>query len=76
MVLPRAIAEKLQLLAAGERLPASSLKHPFVLELLEEGIVNEIRSGRTKSTYFIVDPEKFYRYLHNRWDIPNTGRLH
>ncbi len=73
MILPLSIAEKLQLLAAGGQLPASSLKHPLVAELLDEGLVNERISGRTKRTCYIADNDKFNRYLLNRWDIPNLA---
>lgn len=68
---PLALAEKLQLLAAGGQLPASQLKHPLVAELLEEGILTEVLSGRTKSTYRVPNPTALKGYLENRWAIPS-----
>ncbi len=71
MMLPLAIAEKLQLLAQGEQLPASRLKHAIISEMIAEGIIHERISGRTKITLFIADVAAFNNYLFNKWSIPN-----
>lgn len=69
MKLSKALAEKLLQLCRGERLPASKLNYPLVRELLEEGIVDESRSGRSKSVLHLPSPEALKAFLLNRFSI-------
>lgn len=69
MKLSRALAEKLLQLCRGERLPASKLNYPLVRELLEEGIVADSRSGRSKSVLYLPSPEVLKAFLRNRFSI-------
>jgi len=69
MMLPLAIAEKLQLLIMGEQLPASRLKHTIITEMIAEGIISERIAGRTKNTLFISGVAAFHNYLYNKWAI-------
>ena len=73
MMLPLALAEKLQLLARGEQFPASGLKHAITSELIAEGIISELRAGLTKVTLFIPDIEAFNNFVYNRWAISNLN---
>ena len=71
MMLPLAIAEKLQLLAQGEQLPASRLKHTITTDLIADGIISERIAGLTKKTLFIGDVVAFHNYIYNKWTITN-----
>ncbi len=67
MKLPLSTAEKLLLLASGEKIPASRLKHPIVNDLISEGII--YKQGRIKSTLQISNKEQLYLYLRNHFAI-------
>jgi hypothetical protein len=69
MKLPKALASKLWQLCQGEKIPASKLKHPLVSELLEEGIISDSRSGRSKSVLYLPRPESLTAFLLNRFSI-------
>jgi hypothetical protein len=71
MTLPLAIAKKLQLLAQGEQLPASRLKHAIVNEMIADGIIQTRIAGRTKTTLLLPDLTAFNNYLYNGWGITN-----
>lgn len=70
-MIPLSVAEKLLLLAGGEQLPASTLKHPIVSELIDEQIVQERIAGRTKRTLFIPNPSLLHIWLANQHGINN-----
>lgn len=69
MSLPKSLAAKLLLLCQGEKMPASKLQYPLVQELLEEGILADSRSGRTKSLLFLPRPESLQVFLQHRYAI-------
>lgn len=69
MKLARSIAEKLFILAGGEQLPASSVKHQVVTELIEEGIVLKRISGRTKMMLYVPDAVAMNNWLYNKYGI-------
>lgn len=73
MIIPLSIAEKLLLLAAGEQLPASRLRHALVIEMLAEGIISQRIEGRTKGVLYISDSAVFARYISNRYGIPDLA---
>ncbi len=73
MTLPLSIAEKLNLLAQGEQLPASRLSHSLIDELVEEGIIDIRITGRTKNTLYVPDVVAFSNYLHNKWNIASLS---
>jgi len=70
--LPLNIAEKLMLLVDGEKIPASKLKHPIILDLLSEGIIH--KPGKIKSTIQIVDKQQLKLYLKNRFSIRDLNK--
>lgn len=67
MNLPLNIAKKLLLLANGEKIPASRLRHEIVNELISEGIIH--KPGKLKSIVQLVDKQQFKLYLENRFAI-------
>ena len=69
MTLPVSIAEKLLLLAQGQQLPASGLKHSLIDELKEEGIILERLSGRTKSNLYVSYGTVLHTWVHNKFAI-------
>jgi hypothetical protein len=73
MGLKLALAVKLLRLAKGERIPASQLDYPLVSELIAEGIIADHRSGRTKSTLYILSPASLKAFLQNRFAIADLA---
>jgi hypothetical protein len=69
MKLSLAIAEKLHLLAQGEQMPASKLKHNIIAEMVADGIITARFAGLTKSTLYIADVGAFNNYLYNKCSI-------
>jgi hypothetical protein len=67
MKLPLSIAEKLLLLASGEKISASRLKYPIIHDLISEGII--YKQGRIKSTLQISNKEQLYLYLRNHFAV-------
>jgi hypothetical protein len=72
-MIPLSVSEKLLRLAGGEQLPASTLKHAIVDELIAEGIILERISGRTKRTLYITDTKVLDLWLYNRHTIDNLS---
>lgn len=70
-MIPLAIAEKLHLLANGGQMQASKLKHKIIDELIEEGIIERLVSGRTKVSYYITNKDAFNTYVFQQWSITN-----
>ncbi|WP_232335605.1 DUF7281 domain-containing protein [Mucilaginibacter arboris] len=56
-------------MSKGEKIPASKLKGPLVAELLMEGILADIRSGRTRSLLYVPKVESLNAFLSNRFSI-------
>lgn len=69
MKLPIALAEKLLLLANGEKIAASKMKHPIITDLISEGII--YRPGKINSTLQLIDRDQLNLYLNNRFSISN-----
>ncbi len=67
MKLPLALAEKLLLLANGEKIAASKMKHPIISDLISEGIIH--RPGKINSTLQVVNKAQLMLYLNNRFAI-------
>lgn len=67
MKIPLHIAEKLLRLCSGESLPASSLRHRFVEELIREGLLE--RKGRVRKTVEVFNVNALQTYLQNRCGI-------
>lgn len=65
--LPLNIAEKLLLLANGEKIPSSKLKHEIVKDMISEGIIH--KPGKLKSTVQLADKQQLKLYLENRFAI-------
>lgn len=70
-MIPLSVAEKLLLLAGGEQLPASKLKHPIIRELIDEDIIQEIGIGRIKRTICIPNSQHLHTWLFSRHGIHN-----
>ncbi|MDQ6482512.1 hypothetical protein [Dyadobacter sp. LHD-138] len=73
MGLGKALAVKLLQLYNGERIPASKLNHPLIVELIAEGVIIDLRYGRSKSLLFIPLPASLDDFLFNRFAIANLG---
>ena len=69
MVLSKSLAGIFLQLSKGEKIPASKFKSPLVAELLMEGILADIRSGRTKSLLYAPKAEPLNAFLINRFSI-------
>ncbi|WP_069658296.1 DUF7281 domain-containing protein [Arcticibacter eurypsychrophilus] len=74
MKLSKSLAIKLLQLSSGERVPASQLKYPLISELLEDGILVDIRSGRTKSVMSLQSSKSLQAFLLNRFSIADLNR--
>ncbi len=68
-MLPLSVAEKLLLLAGGESLPASALKNPITDELINDNIVAERITGRTRRSLYLPHREALAAWLYNRFQI-------
>lgn len=72
MKLPLSTAEKLFLmLDSGTGLPASSLAHPVVQKMIEQGVLQKIYSGRGRASVAARDPLALHAYLYNEFGIPD-----
>jgi hypothetical protein len=69
MKIPLHIAEKLLLLASGERLAGSSLKHAAVVKMMDDGVIQQVIQGRSKSLFYLADRIQFPVYLKNHFGI-------
>jgi hypothetical protein len=67
MKIPVHIAEKLLRLMQGETLPASSVKHAVIEEIIAEGIIE--RKGRIQKTLSVSNPNTLKIYLQNKYSI-------
>jgi len=72
--LPLHIAKKLQLLLLPEQtVPLSSMQHPTVSKMLEDGVLQKLQRGKTKSLLFIPDKEAVAGYVQNHFGIGNLA---
>ncbi|HMG08542.1 MAG TPA: hypothetical protein VK609_08540 [Mucilaginibacter sp.] len=69
MVLSKSQAGIFLQLSKGEKIPASKLKGSLMAELLVEGILADIRSGRTRSLLYVPKVESLNAFLANRFSI-------
>jgi hypothetical protein len=68
--LPLSIAQKLkQLTAPGSSLPASAIKHEVITKMLEDGLLQQRLSGRTRAAIFLPQPDSLHHYLANHFGI-------
>ena len=67
MIIPIHIAEKLLRLMQGETLPASSVKHAVIEEMIAEKIIE--RKGRVKKSLSVSQPNTLILYLQNKYSI-------
>lgn len=67
MKIPLHIAEKIMLLANGEILPASKLRHSVIEDMKQEGIVDI--SGRVKKKVRVTNVKVLYDFLKNRYEV-------
>lgn len=72
-MIPLSVSEKLLRLAGGEQLPASAFKHSIVEALIDDGIILERISGRTKKTLYIADADGLHTWLYSRHGINNLA---
>ena len=71
MKLPVGIANKLLQMLQGERLPASTLQHPTVTKMLEDGVIQKQQTGKTKALLFISNAASMHAYIKNNFGINN-----
>jgi hypothetical protein len=70
MKLPLHIAKKLQqLLLPGQTVPGSSMQHPVVTKMLEDGLLQKQQLGKTKAALFISPASDVAAYLQNHFSI-------
>lgn len=69
MVLSKSLAGVFLQLSKGEKIPASKLKGPLIAELLTEGILADIRSGRIRSLLYVPKVDSLNEFLLNRFSI-------
>lgn len=74
MDIPEHIAEKLVRLIKGERIPASSLTHPIITELHNEGVVQKQTKGHEKIVYYSQDAESLVAYIRNYYGDSNLSK--
>ena len=72
MKLPIHIAEKLLQLKQGETLPASSVKHTIIDEMIAERIIE--RKGRIQKKLSVLNTNTLLIYLQNKFSINNLER--
>src|SRR5690606_38077843 len=66
---PQHIAEKLIKLMNGERIPASSLKHPLITELYNEEVIQKQVKGRSQALYYSINAPYLQAYIRNNYGI-------
>lgn len=69
MDIPQHIAEKLIKLMNGERIPASSLKHPLITELYNEEVIQKQVKGRSRALYYNNNAPYLQAYIRNNYGI-------
>lgn len=57
----------------GTLVPASSLQALVVQQMIEDGVIQKVQSGRTKASLVIKDTTAFKNYLFNHFGISNLG---
>lgn len=67
MRIPVHIAEKLALLSEGKVLPAGSVRHALIEELVAEGII--VRTGRIQKKLLLGDSAALHTFLFNKYGI-------
>ncbi|MCL2073002.1 MAG: hypothetical protein FWH18_03710 [Marinilabiliaceae bacterium] len=72
MKLPIHIAEKLLILMQGKTLPASSVKHAIIEEMIAERIIE--RKGRIQKKLSALNTNTLSIYLHNKFSVNNLER--
>jgi hypothetical protein len=55
------------LLLNGEKIPASTLRHSLILEMLDNGILKKQIRGRSKASIYLRQPKPMTDYLHNHY---------
>ena len=71
MKLPISIAEKLLLLQIGDRLPYSSLRHPAVDVMIENGLLIIQTISRNKKQIYLTNKDSLQNFLKNHLGIDN-----
>jgi hypothetical protein len=70
--LPLSIAQKLkQLTTPGSSLPASTLRHSIITQMLDDGLLQRQVKGRSKTSICLPQPLQLPHYLANRLGIQN-----
>ena len=59
------------LLLNGEKIPSSTIRHPLISEMLDNGILKKQIQGRSKALIFLPQPKPLNDYLHNHYGISN-----
>lgn len=74
MKLPVSIASKLVLMQGGEKVPFSTINHPVIGQMIENGILTVQIKGRTKKQVSLSDKELLGPYLLNHLGIDNLEK--
>jgi hypothetical protein len=74
MEITEPITRKLLRLIAGERIPASSLKHAIIQQLYKEQVIQKQVKGRNQTAYYCSSPQYLEAYIRNNHGINDLER--
>ena len=69
MKVPISIASNLLLLAQGEKIPASKIRHSLINEMLENGILKKLVQGRSKVLIYCAHAPAITDFMANHYGI-------
>ncbi len=71
MKLPLTVARLLQQLLNGVKLSGTCLKQPLIQQLAEDGIIQKIRTGKSRYQLYLSNNQLIEQYLNNHFGIQN-----
>jgi len=71
MKLPLTVARLLQKLLNGVKLSGTCLKQPIIQQLADEGIIQKIRTGKSRYQLYLINNQLIEQYLNNHFGIKN-----
>lgn len=71
MKLPLNAAKLLHQMLHGKKISGSHLKQPIIQQLAEEGIIQKIRTGKSRYKLYLVNNQLIEQYLNNHFGIKN-----
>lgn len=71
MKLPLTVARLVQQLLNGAKLSGTCLKQPIIQQLAEDGIIQKIRTGKSRYQLYSTNNQLIEQYLNNHFGIQN-----